>query len=311
MFNIIISSLSPTKVAMTFPFSFSVYLIEAVGATLSIQFTSAMCSLASSSDCPLALYSNANFPLLSNTCVSLLPTIIASDYTFTKNGEFTFLFEDLAGNTGRATAKVDSIKEETTDPDQPSEPEKYVCFNCRHNTFICQMSYIVFYVTDNYRIVIFIIGFDTFISNIVCFVEHLKFVIPTLFKGVFQWICYRFLKSGNIFKTVYIDESGNITKIAYVNTSGNVASVNTYVTTMTNGVVSKEEYLDSHGTAVTITDAEKDILRGLQKPITDPLLVNPVNFCYCRSCNSIFIFKLECKCSIFFEDICIRTIEWN
>ena len=45
------------------------------------------------------------------------------DYTFTKNGEFTFLFEDLAGNTGRATAKVDSIKEETTDPDQPSEPE--------------------------------------------------------------------------------------------------------------------------------------------------------------------------------------------
>ena len=45
------------------------------------------------------------------------------DYTFTKNGEFTFLFEDLAGNTGRATAKVDSIKEETTDPIQPGEPE--------------------------------------------------------------------------------------------------------------------------------------------------------------------------------------------
>jgi len=34
-------------------------------------------------------------------------------YTFIKNGEFTFLFEDLAGNKGTITAKVDWIKKET------------------------------------------------------------------------------------------------------------------------------------------------------------------------------------------------------
>ena len=32
------------------------------------------------------------------------------EYTFTQNGEFTFEFEDKAGNKGTATAKVDWIK---------------------------------------------------------------------------------------------------------------------------------------------------------------------------------------------------------
>ncbi len=38
-------------------------------------------------------------------------------YTFTKNGEFTFEFQDVAGNKGTATARVDWIKVSTEAPD--------------------------------------------------------------------------------------------------------------------------------------------------------------------------------------------------
>ncbi len=42
-------------------------------------------------------------------------------YTFTKNGEFTFEFKDSAGNTGKATAKVNWIKSSTDHPN-PGDP---------------------------------------------------------------------------------------------------------------------------------------------------------------------------------------------
>ncbi len=46
-------------------------------------------------------------------------------YTFSKNGEFTFRFKDIAGNIGTATAKVDWIIEEGIEnPDQPIKPEE-------------------------------------------------------------------------------------------------------------------------------------------------------------------------------------------
>ncbi len=44
-------------------------------------------------------------------------------YTFTKNGEFNFEFVDKVGNKGRATAKVDWIKDLPEDPIKPGEPE--------------------------------------------------------------------------------------------------------------------------------------------------------------------------------------------
>ncbi len=48
------------------------------------------------------------------------------DYTFDKNGTFTFEFEDTAGNLGTAVAKVDWIKEETDTPDNPDTPDEIV-----------------------------------------------------------------------------------------------------------------------------------------------------------------------------------------
>ena len=48
-------------------------------------------------------------------------------YTFSKNGEFTFRFKDMAGNIGTATAKVDWILEgEIGNPDKPIDPDKPV-----------------------------------------------------------------------------------------------------------------------------------------------------------------------------------------
>ena len=42
----------------------------------------------------------------------------SKQYTFNENGEFTFEFEDKAGNKGTATAKVDWIKKEQENPDK-------------------------------------------------------------------------------------------------------------------------------------------------------------------------------------------------
>ena len=48
-------------------------------------------------------------------------------YTFSKNGEFTFRFKDMAGNIGTATAKVDWIIEgEVENPDKPVDPDEPV-----------------------------------------------------------------------------------------------------------------------------------------------------------------------------------------
>lgn len=45
-------------------------------------------------------------------------------YVFTKNGEFTFEFKDLAGNTGTAVAKVTTIKEQDEPVSPPVEEDK-------------------------------------------------------------------------------------------------------------------------------------------------------------------------------------------
>ncbi len=165
-------------------------------------------------------------------------------YIFDENGTFTFEFEDEYGITGSAVAKVDWIDKSIPDANIEYELDS----NHKISISLDDITEDVYLLDKNNKPINYVEVQNKKVTSI----SYLD-------------------DSGNIFKTVYVDESGNITKIAYVNTSGNVPSVNTYVTTMTNGVVSKEEYLDSHGTAVTITDAEKDILRGLQKPITDPL----------------------------------------
>ncbi len=53
--------------------------------------------------------------------IIILNNGFSREYIFKDNGEFTFKFEDLAGNVGQATAKVDSFKEEENKPD-PVEP---------------------------------------------------------------------------------------------------------------------------------------------------------------------------------------------
>lgn len=50
--------------------------------------------------------------------ITILNNGASKAYIFTENGEFTFEFEDKAGNRGTATAKVDWIKKEQENPDE-------------------------------------------------------------------------------------------------------------------------------------------------------------------------------------------------
>ena len=56
--------------------------------------------------------------------ITIINNGTSREYTFTENDEFTFEFEDKAGNKGIATAKVDWIKKDEENPDKPIEPEE-------------------------------------------------------------------------------------------------------------------------------------------------------------------------------------------
>ncbi|HBA37080.1 MAG TPA: hypothetical protein DCY94_00015, partial [Firmicutes bacterium] len=165
-------------------------------------------------------------------------------YTFTENGEFTFEFKDENGITGSSVAKVDWI-----DKDIPSADVDYeLDSNNKISISLDGISEDV-YLLDKH-------------DNPLNFIE----VKNKKVTGI------SYLDSeGKIKSTVSVDENGCMTKITYVNNTGKVPTVSSYITTLTEGVVTSEEYHDTHGTSVTITEEEKEILRSLQQPLTDPL----------------------------------------
>lgn len=165
-------------------------------------------------------------------------------YIFTENGEFTFEFVNEKGQTGRATAKVNWI-----DKDIPTADIDYN-------------------VDNNKKIVISLdnINEDVYLldknNNKINFIE--------VDHGKVTTIIYLDL-NGNVYKTVDVDENGCITKITYKNTSGKVSQVETYVTIVNNGTISSEEYYDVEGNVVNVTSEEKEILKGIQQSMANPL----------------------------------------
>lgn len=165
-------------------------------------------------------------------------------YTFSENGEFTFEFVDEYGVTGSATAKVNWIDKDIPDANIDYELDD----NHKISISLDDISEDVYLLDENDKPINFIK------------VKNRKVTSVSYLNSV-----------GDTYKTVYIDENGRITKIAYVNTDKNIPNVATYVTVMTDGSVSSEEYYDDHGNAVEVTDEQKETLKGLQRAITDPL----------------------------------------
>lgn len=165
-------------------------------------------------------------------------------YIFEENGEFTFEFVDELGTTGSAVATVTWIDKDI--------PDANVDYNLDSNHKISisleDITEDVYLLDKNNKPINFVEVKNKKVTN----VSYLD-------------------SKENIYKTVEVDENGCITKIIYINNSNNVPSVATYVTTITDGLVSSEEYYDAEGNSLTVTDAEKELLKSLQQPLTDPL----------------------------------------
>ena len=165
-------------------------------------------------------------------------------YVFKENGEFTFEFEDENGNKGSTLAKVDWI-----DKDIPTANVDYkLDGNKKLLILLDSISEDVYLLDKNNNKINYIEVKDKKASKI----SYLD-------------------SSNNVYKIADLDEKGNITKITYMNTTGKVSNVATYVTTLTKGEVSQEEYFDENGNSVTLTDAEVQELKKLQQARTNPL----------------------------------------
>ena len=165
-------------------------------------------------------------------------------YTFSENGEFTFEFKDKNGITGSATAKVDWIDKNIPDANIEYELDS----NHKISISLDGISEDVYLLDKNDEPINFIEVKNKKVTS----VSYLN-------------------SSKEVKKIVYLDQNGCITKIAYTNTNKNIPSVATYVTIITNGSATSEEYYDEHGNEVEVSEADKEVLKGLQQSITDPL----------------------------------------
>lgn len=176
--------------------------------------------------------------------ITILNNNGSDTYVFNENGEFTFEFEDEYGAKGSATAKVDWIDKKMPDADVDYELDS-------HNKISISLDNIskdVYLLDENDNPINYIRVKDKKVTSI----DYLN-------------------AAGEVLKTVYTDENGCITKIAYVNTNPEIPSVTTYVTIITNGVISSEKYYDNHENEVEVSEADREVLKGLQQALTDPL----------------------------------------
>ncbi len=166
-------------------------------------------------------------------------------YVFKENGTFTFTFEDKNGNKGETTAKVDWIDKDapTADVEYQLDGEKKLLI-----------------LLDNISEDVYLLDKDDNKTNYI----EVK-------DGKISNISY-LDSEGNTYKEIEVDSDGNPTKNVYKNTkSAQVPNVDTYVTVLTNGKVTEEQFLDENGVSVEVTDAEKEALRSLQQVKTNPL----------------------------------------
>ena len=165
-------------------------------------------------------------------------------YVFTENGEFTFEFVDENGRVGSATAKVDWI-----DKSIPTADVKYE-------------------LDTNHKIIISLDSISEDVYLLDKYDNPINFV--KVDNGKVSSLLY-LNANGEVYKTVDVDVNGCITRIVYKNTSNKVPNVSTYVTIVDAGIVTGEEYYDAEGNSVTVTEAEKELLKGLQQSIANPL----------------------------------------
>ena len=199
-------------------------------------------------------------------------------YIFKENGEFTFEFKDKNGNYGSETAKVDWIDKDipTADVDYELDGNKKLLI-----------------LLDNISEDVYLLDKDNKKINYVDVKDKKVRSISYLDS------------SENSYKTVELDENGNITKIKYKNNTGKVTNVVSYVTILTNGEVSEEQFLDENGTSVNISDEEKECLRELQQ-----IKINPLEYTFDNS--GYYEFKLLDKASnIAYKNIRVDYLEDN
>lgn len=168
----------------------------------------------------------------------------SDSYIFSENGEFTFEFVDENGKAGSAVAKVNWIDK--------SIPTADITYNLDNDKKMVIL-------LDNISEDVYLLDKN---NNKINYIE--------VENGKVTTISY-LDASGNIYKMIDVDENGCITKITYKNTSNKVTSVATYVTIVKNGVVASEEYYDKEGNSLTLTTEEKEVLKGLQQSIANPL----------------------------------------
>ena len=188
-------------------------------------------------------------------------------YVFTENGEFTFEFKDKKGITGQAIAKVTWIDKNT-----PTAEVKYKLDNDKK----------LLILLDNISEDVYLLDPN---NNKINYVE--------VANGKLKSVEY-LNNAGNTYKTVYVDENGNTKKIAYKNTTEQVKKVAEYVITIKTvtdenedanvGTIEKEEYFDSEGNSITVTDDERNILRSLQQTTRS----NPLEYALEESGNYEF-----------------------
>lgn len=179
-------------------------------------------------------------------------------YRFTENGTFTFEFVSEEGLKGTATATVNWI-----DKDIPTADVEYnIDSDNKLKILLDGISEDVYLLDKDNKKISYIEVNNKKVSSI----HYLD-------------------DNENIIKTIEVDDNGIITKVIYKNTTGKVELVDTYVTTIENGVIVKEEwfdankssiiagnqYVDDLGNSISISKEQLDSLKSLQQPITSPL----------------------------------------
>ena len=196
-------------------------------------------------------------------------------YVFKDNGEFTFEFKDKNGNVGTATAKVTWI-----DKKEPEAKVDYEFKGDRLRILLDSISEDVYLLDEEDRKINYLEVEDSKVKTIQ-FIDEV----------------------GNVYKTEELDDNGNITKVTYKNTTGTASNVYTYVTTLKDGKVETEEFLNENGESVEVSEDAKGNFRRLQQ-----VKANPIEYTFEESGD--YQFKLLDKASnIAYKSIKVDYLE--
>lgn len=165
-------------------------------------------------------------------------------YVFTKNGEFTFEFEDKDRNKGTAKANVSWI-----DKDIPSADVKYKLGDDKK----------LIAVLDNISEDVYLLDQNNNKTNYIE-VENGKVVSISYLD-----------EEGNIYKVAELDKNMVTKQITYKNTTGKVKNVSNYVTVLQDGEIVDRLGFDNEGNTVTMTESDIQELKKLEEVRSNPL----------------------------------------